>query len=152
MLPRRPGRGRGGRGSRGRGAATPAHVITAENPIGNPAFRAQLSRIILGEIERVTGRTLWNIDRSNVPTATVTRRRIDLGPVAATRDQVPCVQNVLPEPPRAREEKEAENRVALPDGCTDTRTQFLNLFIFLTVLNFALNIYIFHHLITIRFF
>ena len=28
---------------------TPACIITADNPIGDPTFRAQLSRIILGE-------------------------------------------------------------------------------------------------------
>ena len=149
MLPRRTGRGRGGRGSRGRGAATPARVITAENPIGNPAFRAQLSRIILGEIERVTGRTLWNLDRDNVPSTRVAGRRLILGPEVATQVTATRVQNVPPEPPRTREEHQAENRVALPDGRTDTRTQILNLFIFLTVLNFALNIYILHHLVTI---
>ena len=149
MLPRQPGQGRGGRGGRGRGAATPARIITAENPIGNPTFRAQISRIIFREIERVTGRTLWNIDRSNVPTARVTGRRLIPGPETVTRGQTPRVQKDLPEPPCAREENEAENRVTLPDGRTDTRTQILNLFIFLTVLNFTLNIYILHHLITI---
>ena len=74
------------------------------------------------------------------------------GPEAETQEQTPRVQNVPPVPPRARVENEAENRVALPDGQTDMRTQILNLFIILTVLNLALNIYILHHLITIRFF
>ena len=95
---------------------------------------------------------LWNVNRDNVPAATITRQTIDLGPEEATRDRVPHVQNVLPEPPCAREENEAANRVALPDGCTDTRTQILNLLIFLVVLNFVLNIYILHHLVMIRFF
>ena len=140
---------RSGRGSRGRGGATPARVISAENPIGNPAFRAQLSRIILGEIERVTGRTLWNIDRNNVLTARVPRMRLILGPEAAAQGQLPHAQNVPPEPPCARVENEAENRVTLPDGHTDTRTQILNLIIILTVLNFVLNIYILHHLVMI---
>ena len=45
-----------------------------------------------------------------------------------------------------------QKRVMFSDGRTDTRTQILNLFIFLTILNFALNIYILHHLIMIQFF
>ena len=95
---------------------------------------------------------LWNVDRSNVPTARVTGRRLIPGPEAGTRVNTTRVQNVFLEPPHAREENESENKVALPDGCTDTRTQILNFLIFLTVINFALNIYILHHLITIRFF
>ena len=59
------------------------------------------------------------------------------------------VQNVLPKPAHAREQNEAENRVALPDGCTDMRTQILNLLIILTVINFVLNIFILHHLVMI---
>ena len=152
MLPRRPGRGRGRGGSRGRGAATPACIITAENPIGNPAFRAQLSRIIAREIERITGRTLWNTNRDNVPPARITRVRLIPGSEAGTRTIEHRVQNDHPAIPSARGENEAENRVTLPDGRTDTRTQFLNLFIYLTVINFVLNIYILHHLTTIRFF
>ena len=149
MLPRRPGRGRGGRGSRGRGAATPAHVITTENPIGNPEFRAQLSRFITEEIERVTGRTLWNTDRGNVPPARVARVRLILGPEAATRDPEPCVEEDLPELSHARVPLRAHQGITLPDGHTDRRTQILNYFIILTVLNFVLNIFILHHLITI---
>ena len=52
-------------------------------------------------------------------TAGVTGRKLILGPEAVTRGIAPHVQNVLPEPPHAREENEAENRVTLPDGCTD---------------------------------
>ena len=125
--------------------------MSAENPIGNPTFRAQLSRIILGEIERVTGRTLWNTDRGNVPTTRNTGRRLVLGPETETRG-TPRVQNVLPGTSGAVVGNEAENRVTFPDGCTDTRTQILNLFIFLTIFNFALNIFILHHLVPIRFF
>ena len=150
-LPRWPGQGRGRGGSRGRGTGTPAHIITAENPISNPAFRAQLSRIILGEIEWTTGRTLWNIDRGNVLTTRNTGRRLSPGPEVETWDQ-PHVQNILPETTSAVAGKEAENRVRFPDRLTDMRTQILNLLIFLTILNFALNIYILHHLVTIRFF
>ena len=91
---------------------------------------------------------MWNLDRDNVPTARVTGRRLILGPEAVTREQTPRVQNI-PVPPRARVENEAENRVALPDGHEDMRTQILNLFIFLTVLNLALSFYILHHLLTI---
>ena len=121
-------------------------VLVSVCPSGSVTlFSASFSALALG-----SGRTLWNIDRSNIPTAPITRRRIDLGDEAVTRATF-CVQ-ITPEPPRARVENEAENRVQLPDGHTDTRTQILNLFIFLTVLNFALNIYILHHLVTIRFF
>ena len=111
-----------------------------------------LSRIILGEIERVTGRTLWNLDQNNVPPTRVTRRRVIQAPQIEARDTPPRVQNILPDPPHARVENEAENGVALPDGHTDTRTLILNLFIFLVVINFTLNIYILHYLIHIRFF
>ena len=75
-----------------------------------------------------------------------------MNPEAVTRDQTPHVRNNLLDPPSARVENEAENRVTLPHGHTGTRMQILNLLIFLTVLNFTLNIYILHHLIMIRFF
>ena len=73
-------------------------------------------------------------------------------PEAATQGTAPCVQNILPEAPRARAENEADVRGTFPDGCTDTRTQILNLFILLVVINFVLNIYILHYLIHIQFF
>ena len=40
---------------RGRGGMPPAHTRPVGNPFGDPTFRAQLSRAILGEIERITG-------------------------------------------------------------------------------------------------
>ena len=95
---------------------------------------------------------LWNIDRSNVPTAPVTRQRIDLGEAAETRAIEPHVQEDLPELPCARVLHRAHQGIMLPDRHTDRRTQILNLFIILTVLNFVLNIYILRHLVTIRFF
>ena len=149
MLPRCPRRGRGGRGSRGRGATTPTHVVTAENPLGTPAFRAQLSRLIAREIERITGRTLWNTNRGNVPPANVTQIRLIEGQRAATRDPESRAEENLPELPRAKVVHRAQQEITLPDRRTDRRTLILNLLIILVVTNFIVNIFILHHLVTI---
>ena len=77
MLPRCPEQGRGGRGRRGQGGMPPAHTRPDGNPFGDPTFRAQLSRAILGEIERITGQTPWNNNRGNIPAARITRIRLD---------------------------------------------------------------------------
>ena len=59
-----------------------------------------------------------------------------------------CIENELPTVPHAR----VDQGSILPSGHIDMRTQILNLFIFLVVINFALNIYILHYLIHIQFF
>ena len=73
----------------------------------------------------------------------------DLGEAAETQGIQPRVQEDLPELPCARVPQRAQQGIMLPDRCTDRRTQILNLFIILTVLNFMLNIYILHFLVTI---
>ena len=57
--------------------------------------------------------------------------------VALPRGIAPCAQRV-PEAPPARAETAAENRQILPDGLADMRTQFLNFFIILVVINIVL--------------
>ena len=150
MLPRHPEQGRGGRGSRGRGGTPPAYTRPVRNPFGDPTYRAQLSRAILGEIERTTGQTPWNNNRGNVPAARITSIRLE--PEVVTRGTTPCVNRVITEAPPARAENKAENWHILLNGCADMRTLILNFFIILVVINFALNISILLHLVNIQFF
>ena len=115
----------------------------------DPAFRAQLSRVIQGEIERVTGQTLWNDNRDNVPPARITGIR--LNQVVATRGLVSHVNRIDPEVCTARAENEAEIEGAPQIKHTDTRTLFLNFLIALVIVNFMLNILTLHHILNIQF-
>ena len=127
----------------------PAHTRPVGNQFRDPVFRAQLSRAILREIERITGRTPWNNNRGNVPATRIATIRLDLE--VATQDITPHVNRVVTEVPSARIENKAENRVIPSNGHTDTWTQILNLLIALVVINFVLNILILHHLVNIQF-
>ena len=106
------------------------------------AFRAQLTRIIQGEIERITGRTPWNDNRDNVPTARITGVR--LNPVVAAHEH--RVNRVVPEDCTARSENRAEIEGTPQRGYTDTRTLILNFLIALVIVNFVLNILILRHI------
>ena len=128
----------------------PAHTRPIGNPFGDPTFRAQLSRTILGEIERITGRTPWNNNRDNVPAARITGNR--LVPEVATRGNIPRANRVVTVAPPARAEHKAENRVVPSNGCTDTRMQILNLLIILVVINFVLTFSFFDILPIFNFF
>ena len=115
----------------------------------DPAFRAQLTRLIRGEIERSTGRTPWNANRDNVPAARITRIRLDSG--AATRDLEPRENRIVPEHHIAETGNRVENEGTPQIGHTDTRTQILNLLIAFVIINFVLNILILRHILNIRF-
>ena len=119
------------------------------NPLTDPAFRAQLTHLIRGEIERVTGRTPWNANRDNVPTARITRIRLDSG--VATRDPEPRVNRVVPEHCIAETGNREENEGTPQIGHSDTRTSILNLLIAFVIVNFVLNILILHHILNIQF-
>ena len=114
----------------------PAHPRPIRNPFRDPAFRAQLQRAILREHKRLTGQTPWNNNRGNVPATHNTGVR--LNPEVQPQGIVPREQRV-PEAPPARAETMAENQDILPDRLADMRTQFLNSFIILVVINIALN-------------
>ena len=152
-LPRQPERGRGGRrrGNPGRGGtgrgAPPTYTRTVGNPLTDPTFRAQLSCLIQGEIEQVTGRTPWNNNRDNVPTARITGNR--LNPVVAAHEH--HVNRVVPEDHAARPGNRVEIEGAPQTGRTDTRTLILNFLIALVIVNFMLNILILRHILNIRF-
>ena len=113
----------------------------------DPAFRAQLSHLIRGEIERVTGRTPWNNNRNNIPTARITGIR--LNPVVAAHEH--RVNRVVPEDCTARSENRVENEGTPQTGCTDMRTLILNFLIALVIINFVLNILILCHILNIQF-
>ena len=113
----------------------------------DPAFRAQLTRIIRGEIERSTGRTPWNTNRDDVPAARITGIRLNL--VVAAHEH--HVNRVVPEACTARAENEAEIEGAPQIGRMDTRTLILNFLIALVIVNFMLNILILRHILNIRF-
>ena len=113
----------------------------------DPAFRAQLTHLIRGEIERVTGRTPWNDNRDNVPAARITGIR--LNPVVAAHKQ--RVNRVVPEHRIARTGNRVENEGTPQTGHTDTRTLILNLLIAFVIINFVLNIFILRYLLNIRF-
>ena len=127
----------------------PAHPRAVGNPFGDPVFRAQLSRAILGEIEQATGQTPWNANRDGVPATRVTEIRLDLA--VATQAIVPRVNRVVTEAPPARAQNEAETWVVPQNRLADTRTQILNFLIALVVINFVLNILILCHILSIRF-
>ena len=154
-LPRQPERGRGGgrrgnprRGGTGRGAP-PAHPRPIGNQLTDPAFRAQLTRIIQGEIEWVTGRTPWNDNREHIPSATITQIRLDQG--IASQALVPHVNRVVTEACTARAENEAENQGAPQNDNTDMRTLILNFLIIFVIINFVLNILLLYHILNIWF-
>ena len=119
----------------------PDHTRPVGNPFRDPAFRAQLSRAILREHERLTGQTPWNNNRGNIPAMPITRIR--LIPEAAALEIVPHVQRV-PEAPPARAETAAENWQILPDRLANTRTLFLIFFIISVVVNVTLNVLLLH--------
>ena len=111
---------------------------TVGNPLTDPTFRALLSHLIWGEIERVTGRTPWNANRDNVPPARITGIR--LNPVVAAHEH--HVNRVIPEDRAARSENRAENEGIPQIGQADTRTLILNFLIAFVIINFMLNILI----------
>ena len=127
----------------------PANTRPIGNSFRDPPFRAQLQRAILREHERLTGQTPWNNNRGNIPAAQVTGVR--LNPEVQARDITPRAQRVIAEAPLARAETTAETWEILPDGLTDMRTQFLNSFFILVVINITLNILLLY-LIYIQFF
>ena len=99
--------------------------------------------------ERLSGVLDEHLGTHNVPTARITRIRLDPG--VATRDQEPRVDRVIPEHRIARTGNPVENEGAPQLGHSDTRTLILNLLIIFVIVNFVLNILILRHILNIRF-